>query len=444
MEAGRACPYDVLFVSALGRYLVLAGLLALLVAAPACSGQPEKAAGEDAQGQVQNQPKGGQAREADPLERLLATEGTDGGIGERVEIGAVSLRVFAIRDEDVVYFAPGPGQRVGVEDSGSGEFVAVDFVAQNDSGSKVTVRPEAILEDDSGVRHRRDGSGRTPNLVDGGMELEAGQKRASTLFFGVPNGTTPERLGLLVSGEEARIDLLSDERDRVPPEDYLRVYHLYFQQKAYEEAYEMYDPTSTQGVTLGDWLTFYEPLWDNRYLRLDSLTRVFVVSDEASFEMDRTFYARDGDPVAGPTLNAPVLQDMVKTEGAWKLVMGEDLVDDIVAEVPQFTPPPEDPPPGADDEETTAPESTVTEAVPEAVPEAEPETTASEPTAPELTAPEVTAPETTAGRATTASPAGDYACSDFRTQEEAQLYLAPGDPYVLDPDGNGRACETLP
>ncbi|MBA2511966.1 MAG: excalibur calcium-binding domain-containing protein, partial [Rubrobacteraceae bacterium] len=46
--------------------------------------------------------------------------------------------------------------------------------------------------------------------------------------------------------------------------------------------------------------------------------------------------------------------------------------------------------------------------------------------------------------ATTASPAGDYACSDFRTQEEAQLYLAPGDPYVLDPDGNGRACETLP
>nr|MDQ3303572.1 hypothetical protein [Actinomycetota bacterium] len=241
MEAGRAYPYHVLFVDALGRYLVLVGLLALLVAAPACSGQTETEAGEDAQGQAQNRPEGGQARDVDPVVGLLDTEGTDGGIGERVEIGAVSLRVFDVRSMDVVYFAPGPGQRVGVEDSGSGEFVAVDFVAQNESGSRVTVRPEAILEDDSGVRHRPDGSVRMPNLVDGAMELGSGQKRAWTLFFGVPNGTTPERLGVLVSGEEARFDLLSDERDRVPPDDYLRVYHLYFAQQAYEEAYEMYD-----------------------------------------------------------------------------------------------------------------------------------------------------------------------------------------------------------
>jgi hypothetical protein len=406
----------VLFVRSLGRFLVLAGLLALLVAAPACSGQPEQAAGEDAQGQVQNQPKDGQAREADPLERLLATDGTDGGIGERVEIGAVSLRVFAVRDEDVVYFAPGPGQRVGVEDSGSGEFVAVDFVAQNDSGSRVTVRPEAILGDDSGAAHRPDGSVRAPNLVDGGMELGAGQKRASTLFFDVPNGTTPERLGLLVSGAEAKIDLLSDERDRVPPDDYLRVYHLYFAQKAYEEAYEMYDPATTQDITQGDWLSFYEPLWGSRYIGLDSLTRVFVVDDEASFEMDRTFYDRDGEPVADPVLNAPVLQDMVRSDGAWKLVMGQDLISEIAAEVPEFAPP-------ADPEE--------------------PETTASDTTVPETTAPETTVSEPAVPE-TTASPAGDYSCADFRTQEEAQSYLTPGDPYVLDPDGNGLACEELP
>lgn len=416
MEAGGTCPYDVLFVRSLGRFLVLAGLLALLVAAPACSGQPEQAAGEDAQGQVQNQPKDGQAREADPLERLLATDGTDGGIGERVEIGAVSLRVFAVRDEDVVYFAPGPGQRVGVEDSGSGEFVAVDFVAQNDSGSRVTVRPEAILGDDSGAAHRPDGSVRAPNLVDGGMELGAGQKRASTLFFDVPNGTTPERLGLLVSGAEAKIDLLSDERDRVPPDDYLRVYHLYFAQKAYEEAYEMYDPATTQDITQGDWLSFYEPLWGSRYIGLDSLTRVFVVDDEASFEMDRTFYDRDGEPVADPVLNAPVLQDMVRSDGAWKLVMGQDLISEIAAEVPEFDPP-------ADPEE--------------------PETTASDTTVPETTAPETTVSEPAVPE-TTASPAGDYSCADFRTQEEAQSYLTPGDPYVLDPDGNGLACEELP
>ncbi len=421
MEAGRAYPYHVLFVDALGRYLVLVGLLALLVAAPACSGQPEQDAGKEAQEQARNRPEGGQAREADPVAGLLDTEETDGGVGERVEIGAVSLRVFAVRSEDVVYFAPGPGRRVGVEDSGSGEFVAVDFVAQNDSESRVTVRPEAMLGDDSGATHRRDGSVQVPNLVDGEMELGAGQKRASTLFFDVPNGTTPERLGLLASEEEARIDLLSDEQDRVPPDDYLRVYHLYFAQKAYEEAYEMYDPATTQDITQGDWLTFYEPLWGSRYISLDSLTRVFVGADEASFEMDRTFYDRDGEPVSDPVLNAPVLQDMVRSDGAWKLVMGQDLISEIAAEVPEFDLPSETEEPDPDDPETTAPDTTV------------PETTA-----PETTTPEPAVPETTA------SPAGDYGCADFRTQEEAQSYLTPGDPYVLDPDGNGLACESLP
>lgn len=422
MEAGRVRQYDVLFVSAFGRYPVLACLLALLVAVSACSG-PSETEGEGGEGRVrdQNRPQGGQAREADPVARLLNTEGTDGSIGERVEIGALSMRVFAIRDEDVVYFAPGPGQGVGERDSGSGEFVAVDFVAQNDSESRVTVRPGAILEDDSGARHRPDGSVPMPNLVDGTIELAAGQKRASTLFFDVPNGTTPERLGLLVSGEEARIDLLADERDRVPPDDYLRVYHLYFAQKAYEEAYEMYDPATTQDITQGDWLTFYEPVWGSRFIGLDSLTRVFVAEDEASFEMDRTFYDRNGEPVDDPILNAPVLQDMNRIDGAWKLVMGQDLISEIAAEVPRF-----DPPADPEDLETTATEATV----------------------PEATAPEATAPETTVSEPTvlenTASPAGDYGCADFQTQEEAQTYLTPGDPYVLDPDGDGLACEELP
>ena len=412
MEAWRAGTYDVPFVSALGKYLALAGLLALFLAAAACSGQPETdAPEEDAQRQDQNRPVGGQAREADPVLRLLDSEETNGAIGERVDTGAVSLRVFAVRSEDVVYFAPGPGQGVGVEDSGSGEFLAVDFVAQNDSESGVTVRPQTILGDDSGASHRPDGSVRVPNLLDGAMELKPGQKRASTLFFDVPNGTTPERLVLFVSGEEARVDLLSDRRELVPPDDYLRVYHLYFAQKAYEEAYEMYDPATTQDITQGDWLTFYEPLWGNRYIGLDSLARVFVAEDEASFEMDRTFYDRDGEPVADPALNAPVLQDLVRSDGAWRLVMGQDLISAIAAEVPRFAPPSET--------ERTAPDD------------------------PEADAPEATAPEATVLE-TTASPAGDYSCADFGTQEEAQTYLTPGDPYALDRDGDGLTCEELP
>lgn len=40
--------------------------------------------------------------------------------------------------------------------------------------------------------------------------------------------------------------------------------------------------------------------------------------------------------------------------------------------------------------------------------------------------------------------ARDYNCSDFRTQAEAQAYLLPGDPYGLDGDDDGVACESLP
>lgn len=38
----------------------------------------------------------------------------------------------------------------------------------------------------------------------------------------------------------------------------------------------------------------------------------------------------------------------------------------------------------------------------------------------------------------------DYNCEDFATQEEAQEYLLPGDPYGLDADNDGIACEDLP
>ncbi|MBW4550991.1 MAG: thermonuclease family protein [Aphanocapsa sp. GSE-SYN-MK-11-07L] len=43
-------------------------------------------------------------------------------------------------------------------------------------------------------------------------------------------------------------------------------------------------------------------------------------------------------------------------------------------------------------------------------------------------------------------PAGDYDCKDFRTQAEAQRVLDtyPGDPFRLDRDGDGIACESLP
>lgn len=40
--------------------------------------------------------------------------------------------------------------------------------------------------------------------------------------------------------------------------------------------------------------------------------------------------------------------------------------------------------------------------------------------------------------------AQDYDCADFNTQAEAEEYLGPEDPYNLDGDGDGIACEDLP
>jgi hypothetical protein len=43
-----------------------------------------------------------------------------------------------------------------------------------------------------------------------------------------------------------------------------------------------------------------------------------------------------------------------------------------------------------------------------------------------------------------AAAAQDYDCADFANQAEAQEYLLPGDPYNLDGDDDGVACEDLP
>jgi micrococcal nuclease len=61
--------------------------------------------------------------------------------------------------------------------------------------------------------------------------------------------------------------------------------------------------------------------------------------------------------------------------------------------------------------------------------------------------PEATSQETTGSEGTTSEPTNTvdtYDCADFQTQEEAQFYLSPEDPYGLDPDGNGLACDSLP
>ncbi|HZC84655.1 MAG TPA: excalibur calcium-binding domain-containing protein [Rubrobacter sp.] len=340
---------------------------------------------------------------------------TDGGIGDGVEAGNLRFRIFEVRAEDRVHAMSEPGKRPVTQGNTSSEYMAIDYLAKNISGSPMTTGAKATLLDDQGNSYRQDKSIEPPSGGTDGMELGTAQTKASTMFFEVPNGIIPATLEIEASGGEARFDLLKRDMQSVPPEDYLRVYHLYFNEQAYEEAYEMLDPASVQNITLGEWLTFYEPLWGKRYVSLDNLTLLSESSGQAVFQMTRTFYDEDGDIVADPEINPSVTQEMVEVDGEWKLVMRDDLVSDIIAVIgPDETPEPKAP---------------------------EPEKTAPERTQPPATVPEATEPSESTR---SAAPARDYDCDDFESQEEAQLYLAPGDPYGLDEDGNGVACETLP
>jgi hypothetical protein len=382
-------------------------LLLALVVSSACSPGDEGQSGE-------RDVIAGASKQRSPAPAPKQTE-TDGELGDGVEAGGLSFRIFEVRAKDRIYAISWPGKKPVSRGNISSEYVAIDYLAKNVSGSPLTTRAKATLLDDQGNSYRQDKSIEPPSGGTDGMELGTAQTKASTMFFEVPNGIIPATLEIEASGGEARFDLLERDVERVPPEDYLRVYHLYFNEQAYEEAYEMFDPASVQNITLGEWLSFYEPLWGKRYVSLDNLTLLSEGSGRAVFQMTRTFYDADGDIVADPEINPSVTQEMVEVDREWKLVMRDDLVSDIIAVIgPDETPEPKAPEP--------------------------------EKKAPERTQPPSTVPETTEPSEATrsAAPIRDYDCDDFESQEEAQLYLAPGDPYGLDEDGNGVACETLP
>jgi hypothetical protein len=382
-------------------------LLLALVGSSACSPGDEGQSGE-------RDVIAGASKQRSPAPAPKQAE-TDGELGDGVEAGGLSFRIFAVRAKDRIYAISWPRKKPVSRGNISSEYVAIDYLAKNVSGSPLTTRAKATLLDDQGNSYRQDKSIEPPSGGTDGMELGTAQTKASTIFFEVPNGIIPATLQIKASDDEARFDLLDRDMERVPPEDYLRVYHLYFNERAYEEAYEMFDPASVQNITLGEWLSFYELLWGKRYVSLDNLTPLSESSGLAVFQMTRTFYDADGDVVADPEINPSVTQEMVEVDGEWKLVMRDDLVSDIIAVIgPDETPEPKAPEP--------------------------------EKKAPERTQPPSTVPETTEPSEATrsAAPIRDYDCDDFESQEEAQLYLAPGDPYGLDEDGNGVACETLP
>jgi hypothetical protein len=329
-------------------------LLLALVVSSACSPGDEGQSGE-------RDVIAGASKQRSPAPAPKQTE-TDGELGDGVEAGGLSFRIFEVRAKDRIYAISWPGKKPVSRGNISSEYVAIDYLAKNVSGSPLTTRAKATLLDDQGNSYRQDKSIEPPSGGTDGMELGTAQTKASTMFFEVPNGIIPATLEIEASGGEARFDLLERDVERVPPEDYLRVYHLYFNEQAYEEAYEMFDPASVQNITLGEWLSFYEPLWGKRYVSLDNLTVLSEGSGRAVFQMTRTFYDADGDIVADPEINPSVTQEMVEVDREWKLVMRDDLVSDIIAVIgPDETPEPKAPEPEKKAPERTQPPSTVPE-----------------------------------------------------------------------------------
>ena len=375
--------------------LILAMFVAVMLILPACSsaGEDKDEGGDVIAGSSK------QRDEEPPPERAQVEP--DGAIGDRVKAGDLSFRIYDVRAKDRVYAMSKPGASPVTRGDIESEYVAIDYLTKNISGSPLTTGFDVKLVDDRDNSYKLDGSIEPPSGGTDGMELGTDQTKASTMFFEVPNGIVPETLVIETRRGKARIDLFERNTEKVPPDDYLRAYHLYLNEQAYEEAYELFDPSTVQDITLGEWLSFWEPKWGKQYVTLDDLASLSKSPTRATFQVTRTFHDSDGDIASNPEIDPSVKQDMVKNDGEWKLVMGEDLAFDIIAVIG-----PDEPP-------------------------------ASETTSQESTGPESTTSESTSSLDT-------YGCLAFQTQEEAQLYLAPGDPYGLDPDDDGLACEFLP
>lgn len=330
------------------------------------------------------------------MQGMTVEEEADASIGEEIEFRDFSLRVFYARYENTAYFYSSPNASAASEDNPDGGYVIVDYVGDNLADGPALIQPEATLEDSEGNSYEASETIDSPTDDPDGREMPPGESVASALYFEVPEGTEPEALRLSSEGERARVDLTREERGGIPVSDYLHVYHLWFNQRAYEEIYSLFDPTTTQGVTEEQWVSYFDGLWGEWFLGLEGGDIVAETEGQSTYGLNRTFHGADGS-VTSDT----VYQDVVKIGEEWNLVMRQDQLDDIL---------------GVQDFEAPAPEESV----------------------PELTIPEYEAPD--------AEYEDLYDCDDFLYQEDAQAAYDtdPSDPYGLDEEGDGVACEALP
>ncbi|HWI46026.1 MAG TPA: hypothetical protein VNT12_07625, partial [Rubrobacter sp.] len=107
----------------------MALLVALLVSSACSSGDEGKGGNEDVIAGASKQ----RTMDLPPKH----TE-TAGGIGDGVETGNLRFRIFEVRAKDRVYAMSGPGKRPVTRGNISSEYVAIDYLAKNLSGSPLT------------------------------------------------------------------------------------------------------------------------------------------------------------------------------------------------------------------------------------------------------------------------------------------------------------------
>lgn len=132
----------------MSKSLVLVVLLVLCALGMACSSEErsqrnreDRPASEEREGRAPEQ----QETVVGPRKTRAQQEAI--GLGEVAEVGSLRVRAFAVRSENTVYYMAGPGEPAASRDSLSGEYIAIDYVAENASGSPLTTHLEARLED---------------------------------------------------------------------------------------------------------------------------------------------------------------------------------------------------------------------------------------------------------------------------------------------------------
>jgi uncharacterized protein YcfL len=254
------------------------------------------------------------------------------------------------------------------------------------------------------------------------------------------------------------------------PEDVLALQYEYINSGDYEEAYSLFTQQSRREVSLAQYRAFFE---DNApYSVTDySFVPVRVRGDSASVDAEFTVTSASGVERLERT------QEFVCERGDWSVVMRPEQVavftaeeeeeadadstrepatstedldcddfdyqEDAQAAYEQDTSDPHglDGPPG---EGYSGEQGEACEALPNrvATPSPTQQSQSSQPGPAAVPTPSP-APATPPQSAAPASPKGDVDCSDFSSSAEAQGYLLPGDPYRLDADNDGQACDNL-